>query len=157
MKTGKRLALIILCAVLIVPVAKAAQDYLWMYSSWFSFDAVNAALEATPIIKMDAETEAAYRLGFAAGYDTAKEDAFGLIIPDIADDSAIIRTALPNAEEETTETYIVNTETNKFHIPGCSSEKAILPEHRKEVHGSFEEVRQMGYSPCGRCLKNGGK
>ena len=38
-----------------------------------------------------------------------------------------------------------------------SEEKKILPEHRKEIHASFEVVRQMGYSPCGICLKNGGK
>ena len=153
----KKLLIILLCLAVLVPLAHAATDYLWVYSSWFSSDAVSAALESTPVIRMDAEMEAVYRLGFAAGYDTAKEDAGLLILGEDGEPALLTRASLTADADEGNETYIVNTETNKFHIPGCSSEKAILPEHRKEVHGTIEEIRQMGYSPCGRCLKNNGQ
>lgn len=145
----KRFVIALLCAVAVVSISYASTDYLWLYSSWFSSSAVNAALKVEPIINLNADADAIYRLGFAAGYDTAKNEDD---ITSLPDDGKILRTSL-NTDQENVETYIINTETNKFHIPGCSSEKAILPEHRKEVHGTIEEVRQMGYSPCGRCLK----
>ena len=134
--------------------AKAANDYLWAYSTWFSSSAVNAAREATPVIEMTEEEADIYRLGFAAGYDTAQNTQEIIQLKDatLSDDvSRVFLASDDNAEQQ--ETYIINTETNKFHIPGCRAEKQILPEHRKEVKGTFEEVRQMGYSPCGICFK----
>lgn len=48
-------------------------------------------------------------------------------------------------------TYILNTNTMKFHLPKCSSVDRIKPEHYVEFYGTREEAIAKGYSPCGRC------
>ena len=51
----------------------------------------------------------------------------------------------------TTTTYILNTNTKKFHKPGCSSVKQMSEKNKKPVTWSRQEVVDAGYSPCGRC------
>ncbi len=48
-------------------------------------------------------------------------------------------------------TYILNTNTKKFHYPDCSSAADIKEKNRKEFYGTREEAIEAGYSPCGRC------
>lgn len=50
-----------------------------------------------------------------------------------------------------TQTYILNTNTKKFHRPGCSSAKQIKDSNRQEYTGTREEVINKGYDPCKRC------
>lgn len=49
------------------------------------------------------------------------------------------------------QTYILNTNTKKFHRPDCSSVKQIREENRRKVTGSREELIGEGYSPCKQC------
>lgn len=55
------------------------------------------------------------------------------------------------AEEQSEQTYILNTNTHKFHLPDCSSAADIKEKNRKEFTGSREEVVGQGYEPCSRC------
>ena len=48
-------------------------------------------------------------------------------------------------------TYILNTNTKKFHMPTCSSVSDMKDKNKQEFEGSREEVINMGYSPCGKC------
>ena len=48
-------------------------------------------------------------------------------------------------------TYICNTNTMKFHEPGCSSVSQMADKNKKEVTLSRDELIAQGYSPCGRC------
>lgn len=48
-------------------------------------------------------------------------------------------------------TYILNTNTMKFHLPDCSSAKDIADGNREESSRSREELINEGYDPCGRC------
>lgn len=48
-------------------------------------------------------------------------------------------------------TYILNTNTHKFHYPDCSSVKKMSEKNRQEYFGTREELLEMGYSPCGNC------
>lgn len=48
-------------------------------------------------------------------------------------------------------TYILNTNTHKFHYPGCSSVNQMSEGNKQSYTGSRDEVIAMGYSPCGRC------
>ena len=52
------------------------------------------------------------------------------------------------AEEQT---YILNTNTHKFHNPDCSGTKDIKEKNREEYTGTREELLSEGYEPCGRC------
>lgn len=48
-------------------------------------------------------------------------------------------------------TYILNTNTKKFHYPSCSSVKQMKDKNKKKVTGSRDEIIKMGYDPCKRC------
>ncbi len=50
-------------------------------------------------------------------------------------------------------TYILNTNTKKYHLPTCASVRDMTEKNKKEFFGSKEELEKDGYSPCGRCLK----
>lgn len=54
----------------------------------------------------------------------------------------------PAAQEET---YILNTNTKKFHRPHCASVSQMQEENRREYTGSREALMDEGYSPCGQC------
>ena len=48
-------------------------------------------------------------------------------------------------------TYVLNTNTKKFHLPTCSSVDEMKDKNKKEVTCSREEVIADGYQPCKRC------
>ena len=50
-------------------------------------------------------------------------------------------------------TYILNTNSGKFHLPSCSSVDDMDESNKKEVSSTISEMEAQGYSPCGRCLK----
>ncbi len=57
----------------------------------------------------------------------------------------------PQATEAPKVTYVLNTNTKKFHYPSCCSVKDIKDNHRKNFYGTREEAVAAGYAPCGRC------
>ena len=48
-------------------------------------------------------------------------------------------------------TYIVNTNTKKFHKPDCSGVKDMKASNKMKFTGTKEEAMEKGYSPCGTC------
>jgi DNA-entry nuclease len=48
-------------------------------------------------------------------------------------------------------TYIINTNTGKFHYPDCKSVKQMSEKNTKEVTASRDTLIDKGYSPCGNC------
>ena len=48
-------------------------------------------------------------------------------------------------------TYVLNTNSEKFHRPDCSSVSTMKNENRRDFYGTREEVMAMNYDPCGRC------
>ncbi|MDO4555897.1 MAG: DNA/RNA non-specific endonuclease [Lachnospiraceae bacterium] len=60
-------------------------------------------------------------------------------------------TAVALTEDKTETTYILNTNTKKYHLPSCSSVKETKEKNRKEYTGTKEELEKEGYEPCGRC------
>ena len=51
----------------------------------------------------------------------------------------------------TTSSYVLNTNSHKFHRPSCSSVDTISPKNRKDVNESREQIIREGYAPCKRC------
>ena len=47
--------------------------------------------------------------------------------------------------------YVLNTNSHKFHLPSCSSVDTISPKNRKDVNESRELIIREGYAPCKRC------
>ena len=52
---------------------------------------------------------------------------------------------------EDTATYILNTNTKKFHRPDCSSVSKMADHNKESFTGSRDQVIQMGYDPCKKC------
>ena len=48
-------------------------------------------------------------------------------------------------------TYVLNTNTKKFHYESCSSAKKIKDENRSIFIGSRDELIAQKYVPCGNC------
>lgn len=48
-------------------------------------------------------------------------------------------------------TYVLNTNTHKFHYEYCSSANQIKEKNRREYEGTRDEIIAMGYDPCGKC------
>lgn len=60
--------------------------------------------------------------------------------------------AVPAAKPgEKQQTYILNTNTKKFHLPQCASAGKIKAANRDQFTGSREQLIEMGYVPCKRC------
>lgn len=55
------------------------------------------------------------------------------------------------------QTYILNTNTKKFHLPSCSSVSQMKEENKKSVSETADELEAQGYSPCKRCLGGGSR
>ena len=53
--------------------------------------------------------------------------------------------------ETGTAAYIANTNTMKFHRPGCPSVSDISEHNRMYFEGTRQELINMGYAPCRRC------
>ena len=64
-------------------------------------------------------------------------------------ESWLEETVTPSESAETS--YVLNTNTMKFHLPDCSSVKDINNANRQEFQGSREQLLEQGYSPCGIC------
>lgn len=82
--------------------------------------------------------------GVSIDYATGESSADGTIVNDTS------------AQEETsqsaeTQTYVLNTNTHKFHKPGCYSVEKIKPENYAEFTGTREEAIAYGYDPCKNC------
>ena len=58
---------------------------------------------------------------------------------------------IPQATGTQEVTYILNTNTKKFHYPSCSSVNSIKDKNKKEFYGTREEAIEAGYAPCGKC------
>ncbi len=56
-----------------------------------------------------------------------------------------------DSEDSESGTYIVNTNTKKFHKPACSSVEDIADYNRQEYSGSRETLIEQGFEPCKRC------
>ena len=62
--------------------------------------------------------------------------------------------AVPEQMQEqaaTASEYILNTNTMKFHRPGCSGVEQMSDANKWEYNGTRDEVIGMGYEPCRRC------
>ena len=48
-------------------------------------------------------------------------------------------------------TYILNTNTKKFHYPTCSSVSRMSEKNKETYNGSRDDLISQGYDPCGNC------
>lgn len=67
-----------------------------------------------------------------------------------------VTTSVPTPEptsvnKPVSNSYVLNTNTKKFHYPSCSSVKQMKDSNKRFFDGTRDEVITQGYSPCKRC------
>lgn len=74
------------------------------------------------------------------------------------DTSSIVSDTKPDADKQNSSTdvaaeatYILNTNTKKFHKPDCSSLSSMKEENKETFTGSRDELTQQGYEACKNC------
>lgn len=78
----------------------------------------------------------------------------GIVIDYATGASALAEARLPESSsvsQEAERTYVLNTNTKRFHYPDCKSATDMKPKNRKDVTASREELLAQDYVPCGRC------
>ena len=55
------------------------------------------------------------------------------------------------SQQTSTESYILNTNTKKFHRPSCSSVKQMKESNKKSSSESRDALIVAGYDPCKKC------
>ena len=101
-------------------------------------------------------------IDYATGYNwaessgtyqsTAAPAAVETPAPQPETDTAVqITPELSVSQESRETTYVLNTNTKKFHYPTCSSVDDMKEKNKQIYTGSREEVINMGYIPCKRC------
>lgn len=55
------------------------------------------------------------------------------------------------SSKSTGETYILNTNTHKFHYPSCGDVGRIKNSNKQTYTGSRDKLISQGYTPCGHC------
>lgn len=54
-------------------------------------------------------------------------------------------------KDTTVSTYVLNTNSMKFHKPDCSAVAQMSDANRKDYTGSRDDLIEQGYTPCGYC------
>ena len=67
----------------------------------------------------------------------------------VGEDSGTTESTQNQATEEAT--YILNTNSHKFHLPDCSGAASMSAANRQEYTGSREDLIAQGYTPCKQC------
>lgn len=67
--------------------------------------------------------------------------------------SVVEATPEPVAQEPASQgtTYILNTNTHKFHYPSCGSVKQMKESNKQTYTGSRDSLIAQGYDPCKKC------
>ena len=69
------------------------------------------------------------------------------------DDHADDRSSSGNSFENIEQSYILNTNSRKIHLPDCKSIKDMKEKNKKQVTDSLDNLKDQGYKPCQRCLR----
>ena len=110
------------------------------------------AYNVQPGIGIDYATGDNWAEGSGTYQSTVASVAEETPVPQPETDTAVQITPESSAPQESQGiTYVLNTNTKKFHYPTCSSVDDMKEKNKQIYTGSREEVINMGYVPCKRC------
>lgn len=106
------------------------QFCVWAYNAQpgITIDYVDGNSEETPLLPAAGESSASGSEG-SSNADSMASDA----------SSAQVKS------------YVLNTNTKKFHVPGCSSVKKMKDANRQDVESTRSDLIAQGYQPCQKC------
>ena len=91
---------------------------------------------------------------WAESSESSAESAATIVVESqttpVQNETAIVQeTPVPQETQGTT--YVLNTNTMKFHYPTCSSVDDMKEKNKQIYIGNREDIINMGYVPCKRC------
>lgn len=60
-------------------------------------------------------------------------------------------TSAGSSDEQKTVTYVLNTNSKKFHDPDCGSVSEMSESNKQYYSGNRSDLVKQGYEPCGNC------
>lgn len=66
-------------------------------------------------------------------------------------EAPVVEEPAPQPAPAATESYVLNTNTHKFHRPGCASVAKMKDSNRQDVNSTRDEIIGQGYDPCKNC------
>ena len=87
--------------------------------------------------------------GTSLTFTVERNEAIDTLSP--AEPNSTQRTEMPDEAAAEGITYVLNTNTHKFHYPSCSSVSQMSENNKIYFTGTREEAIGKGYTPCGRC------
>ncbi len=110
------------------------------------------AYNVQPGIGIDYATGDNWAEGSGTYQSTTASVAVEIPAPQPETDTTVQSTPESSAPQESGQTtYVLNTNTMKFHYPTCSSVDDMKEKNKQIYTGSREEIINMGYVPCKRC------
>lgn len=106
------------------------QFCVWAYNAQpgITIDYVDGNSEETPLLPAAGESSASGSEGSSDAGSTASD-----------------------ASSAQVKSYVLNTNTKKFHVPGCSSVKKMKDANRQDVESTRSDLIAQGYEPCQKC------
>ena len=56
------------------------------------------------------------------------------------------------SQQNTSDKYVLNTDSKKIHHPSCNDVRKIAPDNYQTTNSSLEELEAQGYTVCGHCF-----
>ena len=110
------------------------------------------AYNVQPGIGIDYATGDNWAEGSGTYQSTVASVAEETPVPQPETDTAVQITPESSAPQESQGiTYVLNTNTMKFHYPSCSSVDQMKEKNKEIYTGNREDIINMGYMPCKRC------
>ena len=110
------------------------------------------AYNVQPGIGIDYATGDNWAEGSGTYQSTVASVAEETPVPQPETDTAVqITPESPAPQESQGITYVLNTNTMKFHYPSCSSVDQMKEKNKEIYTGNREDIINMGYMPCKRC------
>lgn len=88
--------------------------------------------------------------GININYATGDSSASGTNQTEVTEQATQAVTQVAS-QQTSTESYILNTNTKKFHRPSCSSVKQMKESNKKSSSESRDALIAAGYDPCKKC------
>ncbi len=83
-----------------------------------------------------------------SSYAAEENEPLIFVLPEQETDVTVPDRTIPDREEIT---YVLNTNTKRFHYPSCPSVEETKEKNRAYSTKTREELIEEGYTPCGRC------
>ena len=143
---------------------KLARDWLAEHAGGWLFYAATPVYEGgelvcrsvtVDLLSSDGSLDARYEVynaaqGYAINYATGEFKQVEAAPAGVAASSEVAVDAAA-AQDPAAQDYVVNTNTDKFHLPGCPSVSQMSDHNRQDVHTTRDDLIAQGFEPCGSC------